>query len=565
MPVTEASEKIYSLSASTVYLILGIVVASYFKIWLSDVYLLRAVFAPHDDHHFVTLASHILNGDWLASFDKYTQYTLMKGVFYPLFISLCNVTGIPLLAGQHLLYSAACILFIVSLSPYVKNKWWLFAIYLFLLFNPFTLIVDRVFRLGIYPALTIFVLASAFGLYTRTFIKKDKSLPWAIGLGLSLSALWHTREEAIWIIPSLLVLLFFTLLRVWPGKEISIKKVAALYLIPFFILGLSSLLLATLNWHKYGVFTPLEIHSSEFESAYSGLLRIKMEKFIRFYPVLKEAREKAYEVSPAFAELKPFIEGKSGKQWQGRRPDIPAAFFIWVFRDAVQQAGYYNRYTPNTADNIKHTFEFYQRMGNELNDACKSGKLECVNLISPFMPQWNNEHTKLLIPTYYEILKTLVSFDGFDSKRDELYSTGTYRNFELFGSVTGERLLPDRSRLLTLRPDFYKRTSTVKKAVIHNIWKIFYANIMPWLFILFLVLIPVRGVYELITRKYHPATVLGLSALAAILSNTAILTLVRITSYPEIDRAMSPGYPVLIIFIICGFMLLKDIAGSRLK
>jgi hypothetical protein len=85
------------------------------------------------------------------------------------------------------------------------------------------------------------------------------------------------------------------------------------------------------------------------------------------------------------------------------------------------------------------------------------------------------------------------------------------------------------------------------------------------LFILFLILIPVRGVYELITRRYHPATVLGLSALAAVLSNTAILTLVRITSYPEIDRAMSPGYPVLIIFIICGFMLLSEMVSSRLK
>jgi hypothetical protein len=379
-----------------------------------------------------------------------------------------------------------------------------------------------------------------------------------------LSALWHTREEAIWIIPSLLVLLFFTLLRVWPGKEISIKKLAPLYLIPVLILGLSSLLLATINWNKYGVFTPLEIHSSEFESAYSGLLRIKSEKFIRYYPVLKEAREKAYDVSPAFAELKPFIEGKSGKQWQGRRPDIPAAFFIWAFRDAVQQAGYYNRHKPDTVDNIKHTFEFYQRMGDELSDACESGKLECVNLISPFMPQWNKKHTELLVPTYSEILKTLVSFDGFDSKRDELYSTGTYRNFELFGSVTGERLVPDQSRLVILRPDFYKRTSTVKKTIIHYIWKIFYANIAPLLFILFLILIPVRGVYELIIRRYHPATVLGLSALAAVLSNTVILTLVRITSFPEIDRAMSPVYPVLIIFIITGFMLLSELVVGRI-
>ena len=93
------------------------------------------------------------------------------------------------------------------------------------------------------------------------------------------------------------------------------------------MLGISTLLLATMNWHKYGVFTSLEIHSSEFESAYSGLLRIKTKKFIRYYPVLKEARDKAYEVSPAFAELKPFLEGKSGRQWQGSEAGYTGSFF----------------------------------------------------------------------------------------------------------------------------------------------------------------------------------------------------------------------------------------------
>ena len=559
------SENFYHISRSALYFICGIVIATYLKIWLSDVYLLRAVYAPHDDHHFVTLASYILNGDWLGPFDKYTQYTLMKGVFYPLFISVCNVAGIPLLTGQHLLYSAACILFIVSISPYVKNKWWLFAIFMFLLFNPFTLIVDRVFRLGIYPALTIFVLASAFGLYTRAFNKNAKPLYWALSLGLSLSAFWHTREEAIWIIPSMIVLLFYTGFQIWRGRQVEIKKITALYLLPLLMLGISTLLLATMNWHKYGVFTSLEIHSSEFESAYSGLLRIKTKKFIRYYPVLKEARDKAYEVSPAFAELKPFLEGKSGRQWQGRRPDIPAAFFIWAFRDAVQQAGYYNRYKPDTPENIKQTFNFYQRMGNEINDACENGKLECAELISPFMPQWHSKHTALLLPTYYEILKTLVSFDGLDYKREGQFSNGTFRSLQLFSTVSNEVLMPDRSRMVTVSPDFYKRTATVKKTIVRNIWKNFYANIIPWLFILFLVFIPARGIYELATNSVHAVTVLGLTSLAAIASNTAILTLVRITSYPEIDRAMSPGYPVVIIFIISGLIVLTQLVTGVIK
>ena len=558
-------EDYYRVSRSTLYLACGIAIATYLKIWLGDVYMLRAIYAPHDDHHFVTLASHLLNGDWLGPYDQYTQYTLMKGVFYPLWISFSNVLSIPLLTSQHLLYASASVVFIISISPYVKNKWWLYIIFIFLLFNPFTIIVDRVFRLGIYPALTILVIASAFALYTRSFMKDGKPLPWAIILGLSLSALWHTREEAIWIIPSLVVLLFFTVLRIWTDKGASVKKITILYLIPVAMLGLSTLAIATMNWQKYGVFTPLEIHSNEFESAYSGLLRIKTDKWIRYYPVLKEAREKAYEVSPAFAELRPYLEGRSGKQWQGRRPDIPGAFFIWAFRDAVQQAGYYNRRNAEDQANIKLTFEFYERMGKELSDACDTGKLECTSLLSPFMPQWHKNHTALLIPTYYEILKTLVSFDGFDYRKDELYSTGTYRSLQLFETVTNESIVPDQGSIVRVRPDFYKRTSAVKKKIVRNIWKNFYVNIVPWLFIFFLIFVPARGIYELVTRRYHPATVLGLSALAAVFSNTMILTLVRITSYPEIDRAMSPGYPVLIIFIISGLIVLAQTATGRIK
>ena len=60
---------------------------------------------------------------------------------------------------------------------------------------------------------------------------------------------------------------------------------------------------------------------------------------------------------------------------------------------------------PDTPENIKQTFNFYQRMGNEINDACENGKLECAELISPFIPQWHSKHTALLLPTYYETTK----------------------------------------------------------------------------------------------------------------------------------------------------------------
>lgn len=558
----QSSEKYFSISRSTVYLAIAIIIATYYKIWLSDVYLLRAVFAPHDDNHFITLASHILNGDWLGRYDQYSQYTLMKGVFYPIWIALSNIAGIPLLAAQQLLYALASVVFIIAVSPEVKHKGWLFVIYIFLLFNPFTIIVDRIFRLGIYPALTILVIASAYGLYARTLSGKGKPFLWSLLLGFSLSAFWHTREEAIWIIPSLLVLLFFTLYGIWVNRGYNLRRIVALYVAPVILVWLSTLILATLNWQSYGVFTPLEIHSSEFESAYSGLLRIKTNSWRRFYPVVKEARMKAYAVSPAFQELRPYLEGNLGKQWQGHRVDIPAAFFIWAFRDAVQRAGYYNFSQSKNPKTIKQTFEFYERMGSELKEACNSGRLECASLLSPFVPPWHKEFTRLLIPTFYDNLKRLVTFDKFDYKKEGQFSVGQFRTFQLFETVTNEKIEVNRESLRFLRPDFYKKNSKKRKETIRHIWNNFYRHFVPWFFVLFIFLIPARGIYELIKRKVRPVTVLGLSALAAIISNTTIVTLVQITSYSEIGRAMQPGYPVLIIFIIAGFMLLSELVGG---
>lgn len=561
----QSSEKLFSVSRSTVYMAIAIAIATYYKIWLSDIYILQAVFAPHDDHHFVTLASHILNGDWLGRYDQYTQYTLMKGVFYPIFIALSNIVGIPLLTAQHLLYTFACVIFIIAVSTEVKHRGWLFVIYLFLLFNPFTMIVARVFRLGIYPALTLLIIASAYGLYTRTLSGKGRPYLWSISLGLSLSAFWHTREEAIWILPSLFVIFIFTLYGIWVKKGFNLRKIAVLYTLPFILLGFSTLTLATLNWQSYGVFTPLEIHSSEFESAYSGLLRIRANSWRRFYPVVREARRKAYAVSPAFSELRPYLEGEVGKKWQGGRADIPAAFFIWAFRDAVQRAGYYNFSQSKNPKTIKQTFEFYERMGNELKQACDSGKLECANLLSPFVPIWHKEFSRLLMPTLYENFKRLVSFDKLDYKKERQFSVGWHLTFQLYETVTNEKIEADRESIRLKRPDFYKEMTKKKKKIIRNLWNNFYRHLVPWFFMVFLILIPVRAVYELIRRKVQPATVLGLAALAAILSNTVIVTLVQITSYSEISRAMNPAYPVVIAFIIAGFMVLSGLVAGLAK
>ena len=87
------------------------------KLWLTrgpGVYAMGS--AGLDDRLFIELAQHLVRGEWLG---PYNELTLAKGPFYPLFIAATFLVGVPLFLAQHLLYAAACGLFVRALRPMV--------------------------------------------------------------------------------------------------------------------------------------------------------------------------------------------------------------------------------------------------------------------------------------------------------------------------------------------------------------------------------------------------------------------------------------------------------------
>ena len=61
----------------------------------------------------------------------------------------------------------------------------------------------RVDRSGIYPALTVLLLACLVGLVSTCDRPRRTTLAWAIGSTLSIGALWATREEWLLLVPAL--------------------------------------------------------------------------------------------------------------------------------------------------------------------------------------------------------------------------------------------------------------------------------------------------------------------------------------------------------------------------
>ncbi|MCI5151046.1 MAG: hypothetical protein D3916_16965, partial [Candidatus Electrothrix sp. MAN1_4] len=223
--------------SNSIYIIIGLLLIA-IKLWLVSAHQLMGWNAPHDDLLFIRQAHSLLSGNWLG---EYNQLTLIKGPFYPIFIALCSYLNISLLTAQQLLYAFASLVAVRAFSPLVKRKWLLLALFAFVLLNPFSYnypAVGRAFRLGIYPSLGLLVLSCATGLVIRSWLHQtvEKLFFWSAGTGIFLAAFWNTREESVWLLPSLFLLLIPAVLLLKELTRSEKMMLAGLYALPVLML-----------------------------------------------------------------------------------------------------------------------------------------------------------------------------------------------------------------------------------------------------------------------------------------------------------------------------------------
>lgn len=414
-----------------------------FRLWLSAGQTIAAIGGSNfDDSLFLTLARNLIEGGWLGQFD---HHTLIKGPFYPLWVAFVFMLGIPLLFSCQLLYAFACMVFTLAVRPLVKRPVVLLIFFTALLFNPMSYsdqMMTRTFREGIYPALTMLVLGSAAGLLARSGQALKRLLLWSVSLGLSLSAFCLTREEGVWVMPSVLLVISFAALSIWFVRAEGRVRALLLCILPFCIWLASIGAVSEVNRRHYGVFTTVELKSGDFKAAYGALTRVKHEKWHPFIPVPMEVRERVYKVSPAFAELRPFLEGDLMRAWIVNSnscvylsvcDDVGGGWFLWVFRDAVATAGRYG--------SAKTAADYYRRVAAEVNTACKDGRLECGPERASLAPLWDNRYLRPLLGSFKTGVVGLARFDGFAAASAP--SAGTEESLEIFRDMTGGRLSSD--------------------------------------------------------------------------------------------------------------------------
>lgn len=387
----------------------------------------------HDDTLFVRLAMNILSGNWLGPYD---ENTLIKGAFYPLFIAVNFLLGLPLLLTQQLFFIFAGLVFLHIVSQFTKSTIVLAAVFAFYLFLPLLteIKLTHVIRDNIYVSETVLLFSSMFGLILF------RNYKWAVFIGISLSILWFTREEGLWVVPSLAAAYFVILSQVRNSGGPAILKTLPILALPIVILMAFSMIIAHLNETHYGLYEVNELKQKSFLRAYGALTRVKPREWKPRAPFQFSTLEEISKNSPAFApvgdrlkKLKPLWPLKADQD------EIPGQYFLWMLREAAAREGYHK--------SALSASQFYEHLAGEVNDLCSKKVLDCGPASESLAPPFRAEYIYSFPQTFYQLAAATVTIASLPVVSDTELSTGGEQWLNLFQTVTGNRLNPSEAQL----------------------------------------------------------------------------------------------------------------------
>lgn len=346
---------------------------------LSTVYVFALVNAPlsllsaarHDDGLFIEMARSLAAFHWLG---PYNQFTLVKGPGYPAFLALASVLGLSSSLAHALFHCFAIGLFVALCHRFLRSYLLSAILFTLLLWDPASFLGQnlRILRDTIYYGQVLL----CFGFLAHALLNRNLSAG-LIG-GLLLGWLWLTREEGIWIVPGLAVLAAAAIFRA--VAERGLMRLAAAALAAIVAFGVVNAGFRLVNWRIYGAPVGVEYKETNFVRALGAIHSVRSGGIKPFVSVTRAARQTLYPVSPSFAELAPYLDGRLGEGWSTVTCDIPelrqqtcgeigAGIFAWTLRDAVALTGHYT--SPREAS------AFYAKLASEINAACHSKQLEC--------------------------------------------------------------------------------------------------------------------------------------------------------------------------------------------
>jgi hypothetical protein len=337
----------------------------------------------HDDAWYMAQGQSLAMGKWLGPF---TQYTLMKGPGYAAFLALSHWLGVSVSLAHALFHCAAITLFVVVAHRFVRSLVLSGLLLAMLLWHPIsmTAFTLRVFRDEIYHGQIFLLLAALLYVLFYPIANRQRNI-FAALVGLVFGWFWLTREEGLWIIPAIVLLLAVAGSRAF--REQRIRAFAGILLVVFGVFAAVQIGFRSINWRVYGSFIGVDVNEPNFQRALGAIHSVRSGEVRPFVSITRAARERVYAVSPAFSSLSGYFDGTPDVGWAKKVTcnvspsicgEIGSGWFMWALRDAAAAGGHYQSPAKAAA--------FFRQIADEISAACARGDLQCSHQLIPAMP-----------------------------------------------------------------------------------------------------------------------------------------------------------------------------------
>ena len=479
-----------------------------------------------DDLLYAVQADSIVSGEWLGPYD---QKTFVKSAGYSIFLAGVIKSGIPLRQAQEGFWAFAGLLLVWSLRRLGVPRHVAGVVFFFCYFNPsaFTRVYNRILREGIYSSETLIAVALLIALFPRAALWKRILL--AGGLGLAVAALWHTREEGVWILPPFAG----AAVGLWwierrrassAGKGALVVAGLALVAAAFPVAGWHQL--RGMNERRYGTPVTLEVKDPDFQAALGAIMRVKPERRFRYEPIAPETLEKLYAVSPALRSLRPMIDSpryRSG--WMmGENGGRVINALSFLIRDAAAGLGHHR--TPADAK------AFYRRIAEEINGACDRDEIPADDRRDSVYPAFGSDRWNDFAASLRRTLSDLweLRLDRVRDKPPLPVIDVSPTQHERCLRVVGEEATPDLAGFLVRSEMLYRIGQLTRKA-------------LPWLAIaaalgllIQLAAVPKRGL--------TPLLLAGLVLVALFVSRAAGVALIETLLFSTGSSYLLAAFPL---------------------
>ncbi|MEO8694843.1 MAG: hypothetical protein ABI658_15055 [Acidimicrobiales bacterium] len=279
---------------------------------------------PHDDALYVGRAVQMMQGHWVGVLD---QYTFMRGPLYPLYLAFIGRSGLPLSIVEQLLICAASFWVAREIAHFAGNgRKTTAGVYLLVLLFPFqeTWSGSHLIRDNLMHVALLVVVALGFAAWRDS---RHRSL---LSFCLALGAMSILREDALWLAPAAVAVIYLHARRVLAAG--GIRRVAPLLLVALLAMIGPQLGVIALNAH-YGLPARTLFDDKHFGRAHQALARYVNDGSSSPFTFTAELQEHVAQASPAYARVAPVMA-----RWRDPAGVLEVDYFRFGLADALSGA-----------------------------------------------------------------------------------------------------------------------------------------------------------------------------------------------------------------------------------